>query len=251
MARRILSLVLLALLPAATAFSGARRFTYVYESTTGVPGGFEIENWVTWKTHMPDDRKFREVDFRHEIEFALTDRLTASVYVADWQYERDRSLDDGNFSYTGSALELIYSLTSPVADPIGLAVYQEYKVGNRLFEWESKAIAQKNFGKLIAAYNATLEATWEGRDFSDRFGELQQSLGVSYEINPHLLFGAEFLHEIAFPDWSRAARGVFFAGPNVSLRSGKYWATITALAQLTHAGGEPDLQVRTIFGFTF
>ena len=28
--------------------AGARRFTYVYESTTAAPGTFEIESWVTF-----------------------------------------------------------------------------------------------------------------------------------------------------------------------------------------------------------
>jgi len=74
---------------------------------------------------------------------------------------------------------------------------------------------------------------------------------VCYEINPHLLFGAEALHEGAFPDWSQAEPGKFFAGPNVSIRAGKYWGTINALAQITRAGDEPDFQLRTIFGFSF
>ena len=30
--------------------AGARRFTYVYESTTAAPGAYEFESWVTWKT---------------------------------------------------------------------------------------------------------------------------------------------------------------------------------------------------------
>ena len=70
----------------------------------------------------------------------------------------------------------------------------------------------------MVAYNATLEAEWEGEGLAERKGEFQQSLGLSYEINPRLLFGAEFVHEVAFPDWSDAEPGKFFAGPNVSIR---------------------------------
>ncbi|MDQ6808104.1 MAG: hypothetical protein M3Z64_01555, partial [Verrucomicrobiota bacterium] len=154
-------------------------------------------------------------------------------------------------SYPGSALELIYTLTNPVADPIGLAVYQEYKIGRRFFEWESKVIAQKNIGRFVAAYNATLEAEWQDEGLRERSGELQQSLGLSYEIDPHAAVGVECLHEIAFPDWERANRGVLFAGPNASLRIGRFWATVTALAQLTRAGDEPNFQVRSIVGVMF
>jgi hypothetical protein len=66
---------------------------------------------------------------------------------------------------------------------------------------------------LVLAYNTTLEATWESESLAERAGELQRSLGASYEVRPRLLFGAACLHEVAFPDWSHAGRGKFFAGP--------------------------------------
>ncbi|PZR73807.1 MAG: hypothetical protein DLM73_09745 [Chthoniobacterales bacterium] len=74
-----------------TLIAGAseRRFTYVYEASTAERGEVEIENWVTWKTHPSNNRRFDEVDFRHEIEFGITDRFQASVYLADWSYLRD------------------------------------------------------------------------------------------------------------------------------------------------------------------
>jgi hypothetical protein len=195
---------------------------------------------------MPNDHSFRDVAFRHEVEIGVTDHLQASVYVADWQYERGEGT-----RYTGSSVELIYSLTNPVIDPVGLAVYQEYKGGPQLFEWESKVIAQKNFGRLIAAFNATLEAEWEGEGLDEHHGELQQSVGISYELHPRFSVGVECVHEIAFPDWAKSNRGVFFAGPNASFRAGRMFVTVTALRQITRAGDEPDLQLRGIFGVMF
>jgi len=232
------------LLSALPVLAGARRFTYIYEAPTSPPGDLEIENWVTWRARQPNDHSFREVDFRHELEFGITDRLQMALYLADWNDQR-------GFSYNGSALEMIYNFSNPVADPLGFSVYEEIQIGHRCVESESKLIAQKNFGRWVAAYNLTLEAKWEGKDRAERNGELQQSLGVSYEISPRFLFGAECVHEIALPDWSAAGPGKFFAGPNVSVRAGKYWTTVTALAQVTRAGEEPDLQLRTIFGFSF
>jgi hypothetical protein len=233
------------------ALAGSRRFTYVYEVTTSPPGDIEVENWVTWKTRKPDDHGFDQVEFRHELEWGITEKLQAAVYVADWNYHRGASAGERGFTLSGSALELIYNLTNPVSDPVGLALYQEFKGGYRLFESESKLLVQKNFGPFVVAYNATLEAEWEGEGLEEREGEFQQSLGASYEVTPRLFFGAELLHEVGFPDWSEAEESKFFAGPNVSVRSANWWATATALAQLTRDGGEPDLQVRTIFGFSF
>ncbi|MEP6937752.1 MAG: hypothetical protein ABI871_06755 [Chthoniobacterales bacterium] len=231
--------------------AGARRFTYIYEATTSPPGGFESENWVTWKTDKPNDHAFDQVDFRHEIEFGITDHFQLAVYLADWFYEDGHSVENEGFAYADSALELIYNLSSPAADLLGVAIYGEIKAGYRTFELESKLIAQKDIGPLVLAYNATLEATWEGEDLEEKDGEIQQSLGASYEITPHLLAGVELLHEIAIPEWREAERGFFFAGPNVSVRGGKWWATATALAQLTRAGDEPNFQLRTIVGYEF
>jgi len=243
--------LLVTILAAAPASAGSRRFTYVYEVTTSPPGDVEVENWITWKTSKPDDRSFDQVEFRHELEFGITERLQAAVYIADWNYHRGLSAGERGFTLSGSALELIYNLTNPVSDPIGLAVYQEFQGGYRRFASESKLLAQKTFGRFVVAYNASLEAAWEGEGLAERTGEFQQSLGLSYEVNPHLLFGVESLHEVAFPDWSKAEPRKFFAGPNVSIRQGTWWATLTALGQVTRAGDEPDLQVRTIFGFSF
>lgn len=242
---------MLAALAVSPALAGSRRFTYVYEVTTLPPGDSEIENWVTWKTRKADDPGYDQVEFRHELEFGITEKFQLAVYLADWNYHHGISAGESGFTLNGGAVELVYNFTNPVADPIGLAAYQEFKAGYRFFESESKLLAQKNFGRFVVAYNATLEAEWEGEGLEERTGEFQQSLGLSYEVNPHFLFGAEFVHEIEFPEWSEAEPSRFFAGPNISVRKGNWWATLTALGQVTCEGGEPDLQVRTIFGFSF
>src|SRR5712691_4558042 len=189
-------------LPCVSSFAGARRFTYSYEATTAPPGAFELENWVTWQSHTDEDGRFNQVDFRHEIEFGLTNRLQAGVYLADWNYQTGQSVESSGFAYTDSALELIYGLTNPVTDWLGLALYEEIKAGDREFELESKLIAQKNLGPVVLVYNATLEAKWEGLRLEERAGEFAETAGVSYELSPRFLFGAELLHEIDLPDWS-------------------------------------------------
>ncbi len=144
---------------------------------------------------------------------------------------------------------MIYNLTNPVDDPIGISIYGEIKAGDRLVELESKLIAQKNLGPLILAYNATLEALWEGNDLAQREGEFSQALGASYEISPPISVGIELLHEFVFPkrrDEEKIRN--LFVGPNVSYRRGNWFVTVSALAQATATEDEPDLQVRTIFG---
>jgi hypothetical protein len=248
----IVCLLALLILSAASGSAGVRRFTYVYEAPTSAPGGLDIESWVTWRTHTPDDHAFDEVDFRHEFEFGITDRLQLAIYVADWNYRDGNSVESTGFEYSDSALEVIYNLTNPVTDPVGLSLYQEIKAGDRLVELESKIIAQKNFGPLILAYNATLEAVWEGEELAESEGEVQQALGASYELSPRFSVGLELLHELVFLEWSGDKQASnFFVGPNVSVRSGRIFVTMTALAQASRTGDEPDFQMRTIFGVLF
>jgi hypothetical protein len=226
-----------------SAFAGARHFTFLYEAPTAAPGSFEIENYAT--TRFANG--FTGATFRHEIEIGITEHFQASIYFANWDYTR-RGADRG-VHYNSTSVELIYNLTNPVADPIGVSLYQEISAGRRAFESETKLIAQKNFGPLILAYNLTLEAEWEEEGLREHNGEIQQAFGASYEISPRISVGAELLHEILLPDWrSSGAENNFFLGPNISYRGDRWFATVTALAQTTRTEGEADYQVRLIFG---
>jgi len=227
-------------------FGGVRHFTFLYEANTLAPGSLELENWITWQ-HATGTGRFDQVDFRHELEYGVTENFQTSVYLADWFYQNDR--EHSGFAYSDTALELIYNLTNPVVDPVGLSAYCELKGGDRLIELESKLIAQKNLGPLILAYNTTLESVWEGNDLSEREGEFSQALGASYEISPRLSVGLELLHEFVFPEWRDEEKiRNLFVGPNVSYRRQNWFVTMTALAQATDTKDEPDFQLRTIFG---
>jgi hypothetical protein len=245
---RLLSVFVLVFLPHLCS-AGVRHFTFLYETPTSAPGSVEFENWVTYKTGDPGGRRFSQLDFRHEFEFGITDRFQLSLYVADWLYQTGFDDRASGFVYSATAVEAIYNLTNPVIDPVGISVYQEVKVGDRLVESESKFIAQKNFGPLILAYNATLEAAWEGSNLEEEEGEFQQALGASYELSPRYSVGLEMLHELIFPAWRGSDETQnFFVGPNLSVRSGRWFATVTALAQVTRTADEADFQVRSIFG---
>ncbi len=245
---RCLALLLLCVLPISS-FAGVRHFTFVYEATTSAPGSVEMENWVTW-SRTTNPAHSDEVAFRHELEFGITNHFQASVYLADWFYSRDS--EHSGFTYSDSAIELIYNFTNPVTDPIGFSIYEEIRAGDRVFELETKVIAQKNFGPWIVAYNATLEAVWEGEDWQERTGEIQQVLGISREISPSLSVGVELLHEFVLPDWHDEERiRNLFVGPNVSYRRGGWFVTVSGLAQATQTADEADFQIRTIFGTSF
>ncbi|PYL11172.1 MAG: hypothetical protein DMF48_08270, partial [Verrucomicrobia bacterium] len=128
-----------AILSALSSFGGARHFTFLYEANTSASGSLELENWVTWR-HATGPGRFDQVDFRHELEYGVTDKLQASIYLADWFYKSDP--EQSGSTYSDTAIELIYNFTNPVVDPVGLSIYGELRVGDRLIELESKLISQ-------------------------------------------------------------------------------------------------------------
>ena len=61
-----------------------RRFTYSYEPETMPQGGTEFEQWVTLRTQRAKgvgQQDYNRWEFRSELEYGLTDRYTASLYL--------------------------------------------------------------------------------------------------------------------------------------------------------------------------
>ncbi len=236
---------------AGVAEGGERKFTFVYEATTAPPGTIEYEQFVTWKASKANDSDFDRLEFRHELEFGLTPRLQLGVYLADWRYQDGESVNINRVEYRDTAIELIYNVLNPVTDPIGLALYGEVKGGDELFELEGKIILQKDLGPWTLAYNATIEAEWEGDDFDEDKGEFEQTAGVSYQFSPKFSAGVEFLHEVAFDDWDETGPSVVYFGPNAAIRTKSWWLTVSPLFQVTGVDAEPDFMTRVIFGVEF
>jgi len=236
-------------LASADAPAGERRFTYVYEATTLPKGQWEFEQWVTWKTAKENNRGFDRFDFREEIEVGVTDKWQLGFYLSDWRYEENVQDNKRGGDWKNIAVESIYNLTNPVTDPVGLALYGEVKIGDKKFELEGKIIVQKNIGPVVVAYNAILEAEWEGDRFEEDKGKIEQTAGISYQFSPRLLVGMELLHEISIPDWAGVrGKGVLYLGPNISYRAEKWWMTLTPLFQVSDVEDEPDFQMRLLVG---
>jgi hypothetical protein len=234
---------------ATNADANERRFAYSYE-TYGMPQGtWEYEQWATWKSYDNKDR----FDFRHEFEYGITDTLTLDIYLANWRYE-DVEGEGGEADYKSSGFSLRQQLTDANKSVLGSALYGEVLVGDEEVKLEGKLLLQKNFGPLVAVYNLILEAEWEGEDLGDldeTTGVLENTFGLSYQVNPSFFVGVEALHEIEFAEWSDAGDHVFYAGPNLSFRKGNVFATLAGLFQVTDVDGEPEAQLRVIAGITF
>ena len=246
----ILMTLLAALMIAPSASrADSRRFAWSYEAATSPAGTREYEQWVTWKTDHAADPLRDQVQFRHELEFGLSDRVQLGVYVADWGYTRTAGGSDTEVS--GTAAEVIWNLADPAAGALGVAAYGEVAIGAEKFALEAKLLLEKPLGPLTLVANTVLEAEWEDEDWTEDTGALEQTLGLSWQFSPSLLVGAEGVVEKELPGWRGGSEAVAWAGPNVSLRLPAFWVTTAPLLRLGDNDDEPGLAWRTLVGLDF
>ena len=237
----------LPILPPSSASASERRFAYTYPSLTAPAGEIEYENWVTWKSRAGAIRNF---DVRHEIEIGLTSKTQLGLYFANWAHDA-RSHES---SYQNSAVEVIHNLTNPVTDFLGSAIYGEFSVGERHATLEGKLLLEKRIGQWVVGWNGILESEWEGDRFGDlqeSAGELSQTAGVSYDLTKNISLGAEIVHKMPLGKWHGVANAEVYAGPNVTVRKGRFYSTLTALFQATDKTSQAAIQIRSIVGVDF
>jgi len=225
-------------------YSGERRFVYSYEAQPFVPGQLEMETWLTWKDTGSGSGSYT---FRHELEYAFTERFQLGIYLPTWKYN-----DDDGAEFKSIDVEAIYNLTDPNESWLGSSLYGEVKVWDEFLKLEGKVLLQKNFGPVVIAYNAIVEGEWEGDGLSETEGELKHTLGVSYMTSPKFAFGMEGFQEVKLPSWNWSERddSAVYLGPNASVRLGRNWLTVAALWEVTSTE-EEDFQLRAIWGIHF
>jgi len=247
-----------------------RFFTYVYESEVLPKGRWEFEQWLTYRQGYPDgDRNFKEHiwDFREEIEYGITDQLSASLYLNlrnDQFVSRTVGLQNSSkFSFEGISAEFKYQLLNPNTKPVGLALYFEPTYNGTEQELEYKLLLSKNLGdKWVLAGNVSYEQEWEHDEgITEKESVLEFTAGAAYRFTPHWSVGLEGRYHAVYEGLGldeHLGTG-WFVGPNVHYGSAKWWATLTILPQV--AGNPSDdginrtehqtFETRLIFGINF
>jgi hypothetical protein len=231
------------------AMASSRTTPWLYETRTMAKGEVEYEQWITWKTNKKSDSRFEEFRFRHEIEWGVTDTFQLAFYVADWRHKRTSSEEHTYFH--DIAVEAIYQLQAPNPDQMGVALYGEVKYGSEFFELEGKLLLELELDQVNLLYNFTIESEWEGQDFDEDKGKIENAFAITYQQTPSLTFGVQALWEIEFPDWHEQGDDVVSIGPSVSYQSEGWWLAVSPLFQVTNVDSEPDLQIRLLFGIDF
>ena len=180
----------------------------------------------------------------------MSDTFQISAILSEWSVEHVKG--EGTKTTWGSAgLEGMWAITNPVKDPLGIALVGETRVGSDSVAVEGRLILQKNFGPLVAAYNAIVESEWAGPGHSEKTGTVEQTLGVSYQFTPSFMFGVEAVDELVYENWSSAGPHALYVGPSLSYRKGNVWTALAPVFRVSSAAGEPDFQVRLVVGINF
>lgn len=236
-----------------------RRFTYSEEAKTLPQGSFEFEQWAT-HSWSRDQGKFWELAFREELEYGITDRLSAAAYL-NFEIQHADGVpglkDDTIFEFQGVSLEGKYKLTDPAADFVGLLGYVEVGFGEET-EVEIKLVASKDVGQFVFVYNFI----WEYADEDNELGVsgspshikgylIENTLGASYTLDKSWAVGAEFLARTAFDkDFDKVGTG-YFIGPNAHYAAKDWWITMTFLVRTNREEEFEKYEARVILGINF
>ena len=130
--RPLILLVASLLAPFLAARADERLFTYVQEAEVLPKGGLEFEQWLTHRRGKANG-VFAAWDFREELEYGLTDRLTVAGYL-NFKSTHSEGVtdskgvpqtDESGIEFEGVSTELKYQLLNPNTKPIGLLLYGE------------------------------------------------------------------------------------------------------------------------------
>ncbi|MBS1753577.1 MAG: hypothetical protein KF741_13230 [Ferruginibacter sp.] len=234
-----LKLTALALLViSASAFAQDRYFARTYTTNILPKGAIDIEFWHTSRIGH-SGQFFHAQDQRMELEFGLGKNLQTAFYFNRYQKRFSESADGTAVSNEiGFSNEWKWKLSDPSANKIGFALYGEWglKGGDEL-ELETKLIFDKIINKNIFALNIVYEYEkefeWEkGKVKSDSWEQpVEFDLAYQYLIRPSFGLGFEIRNHNEIAKDNGWEHSVFFGGPTLNLRKGKWFAIVNYLPQ--------------------
>jgi len=225
-----------------------RYFTYTYEPETMPKGLLEYEQWVTLRagrSKAVGQDNYNRWDLRHELEYGATDNYTVALYLNEHAESFKEPLtgeSHNEFHFDGISLENRYMVLNPAERAVGLALYLEGGYAGDEAFLEQRIILGQRHGDWKWALNLTHETEWEDH-LNETEGELEMSLGLTRQLGRHWSAGIEARDHNELPEYRDWENTALYAGPVVTYRQEKWWATLTVMPQVfgtTFSGSDPD-----------
>jgi hypothetical protein len=253
-----------------SASANERMFGYTYEPETMPKGGWEFEQWVTWRSQRNGtvgQDNFNRWEFRDSIEYGVTDNYTLELYLNSFQESfRDPGTDikHSTFQWDGISIENRYQIWNPAEHKVGLTLYLEPRLSDDAAEVESKIILGQRFGRWKWALNLTHAAEWTDR-YRNSEGEVELSFGLARQIGKYWGVGVEMRDHNEIPNYSEWESTAFYLGPVASYHRGRWWAVLCVMPQIFGVNfadnvddnhqfeleGHERVNTRLIAGFSF
>ena len=248
MSKRLVSLAAALLLSSAGEAPASPRplpFSYPYETLPA--GKLEVEQYVDLvplrvPEEQPDGTMEGVTSFRSELqtelEFGVTDRLEAGWYLV---FAEDAGSGTA-MSFRGIKQRLRYRLGEAGEWPVNVGLYLEAAEFRDELELEEKLLLSRRFGALNVVANLVLEQeyVWSQDDVKLIYAP---TFGVSYELMPQLMFGAEY--------WSKGSVGDdavsrHYVGPTALVQSGEVFVSLGVYLRVDNLGD--DIATGDAFG---
>jgi hypothetical protein len=209
-----------------------RNYTWTEEYSTPAQGNAEIEFFQTAVTRDRHVQSASDWTQQIELEYGITDRLSASLYEVYQQTGGSSSL-----AYVGYNLEMKYRIAEKNVLPVDVLLYAKHEVNSVVGNaFEGKLILAKDIGLLNVAYNQIYD-----RPYATGEAEHEYAAAVSYEIASWLRVGVESKGSYTEDEYA--------AGPSIAWTGSRIWANIGAVYALNHRTN--DSEVRFLLGLPF
>jgi hypothetical protein len=242
-----------------TAAADRKYFVETYTPYTSPAGEIEVETWLTSRSGQQDRNGGVAWDWRAELEYGVTDRLTAAAYL---NYTKPAG---GALRFESPSLELIYRLADRGRLPGDPAIYLETTESGKELELEPKLLLAHRARRLVTAVNLIGEIEFRHND--DELLESGSVLrnawawevsgGTSYEVTHHLAAGLEARYRAEYPNFGPREGAALHIGPAINLQMGEVQIGLGVLGQVTgtpRTSGHLNLadfdrtQVRAVIG---
>jgi hypothetical protein len=218
-----------------------RDFAYTYQARTLPQGAVEFEYYIDSQLPDASDQSVYSWRQQFEIEYGITDRLSAAVYQS--MRTTSFTLDDGTSRYRtlfdSVKVQAKYRLTDPGQYLVDALVYAEYVLSTnydgRNDKFEIKEVLSKDLGKTHLALNLTEEIPIDG-DF-----ELAYDAAGGYDFCDWFLAGIQTKGQL-IDTFSLSA------GPAFTFRAKGIYLTTAILAGLNDNAA--DMDARALIGIS-
>ena len=212
------------LLLAFHATAGERTFAFSYGYGTVPKGGVELEQYTT--AYGKDGSSVYFWEHQTELEYGITDKLEAGLYLVQGHWESDP------LSFRGYKARLRYRFGNAGGSPFGANAYVEY-IGSPTFDEhgvELKAI----FAGEVKRFEWAVNVEYEVEFGSELVQEIEPTFGAGIHVARPVVVGIEGKFE-QYIKPSGNEGPFLFVGPSVHLagQGGKVWWTLAAIAPVT------------------